>query len=273
MAQASAIFGGSDFARDAGVIERGHVDEIAAGKSDVAGDARAFFAERLLGDLDDDFLALLQHVSDELRCGAVACGGHGYGLPLARAADGGRGRGVRRDRDGHRGRVRRGARDAACASGNHSGRARSRAAVPAAAIFGRGRIAVSAAIRLRRRHDLKFLRASEASEPACGLRLRHALRVSLVGFGVVRRIRDRRLRIVRLPRVRALRRRRQCLRLRPLLPIRDGREHLRRARAGRRTARAIFLGAQCGRFALRFGNVLGERGGFFFRRSGCASST
>ena len=66
MAQASAIFGGSDFARDAGVIERGHVDEIAAGKSDVAGDARAFFAERLFGDLDDDFLALLQHVGNEL---------------------------------------------------------------------------------------------------------------------------------------------------------------------------------------------------------------
>src|ERR1700733_13689075 len=45
MAQASAIFGGSDFARDAGVIERGHVDEVAAGQSNVAGDARAFFAE------------------------------------------------------------------------------------------------------------------------------------------------------------------------------------------------------------------------------------
>jgi hypothetical protein len=33
----------------------------------VAGDARAFFAERLLGDLDDDFLALLQHVGNQLR--------------------------------------------------------------------------------------------------------------------------------------------------------------------------------------------------------------
>src|SRR4029077_19009183 len=47
MPQAGAIFGRSDFARDAGVIERGHVDEIAAGKGYVAGDARAFFAERL----------------------------------------------------------------------------------------------------------------------------------------------------------------------------------------------------------------------------------
>ena len=83
MAQASAVFGGSDFARDAGVIERRHVDEIAAGKSDVAGDARAFFAERLFGDLDDDLLALLQHVGNELRCGAAACDGHGCGLPVA----------------------------------------------------------------------------------------------------------------------------------------------------------------------------------------------
>src|SRR4029077_15252249 len=47
MAQTGAIFGGSDFARDAGVIERGHVDEIASGESDVARDARAFLAERL----------------------------------------------------------------------------------------------------------------------------------------------------------------------------------------------------------------------------------
>src|ERR1700739_2560648 len=43
MAQAGAIFSGSDFARDAGVIERRHVDEIAAGQGDVARDARPFF--------------------------------------------------------------------------------------------------------------------------------------------------------------------------------------------------------------------------------------
>jgi hypothetical protein len=66
MPETGAIFGGSDFARDAGVIESRHVNEIAAGKSDVARDARAFFAERLFGDLDDDFLALLQHVGNEL---------------------------------------------------------------------------------------------------------------------------------------------------------------------------------------------------------------
>ena len=67
MAQARALFGRSDFARDADVIDRGHVNQEAAGQSDVAGDARAFLAERLLGDLDDDFLALLQHFGNQLR--------------------------------------------------------------------------------------------------------------------------------------------------------------------------------------------------------------
>ena len=68
MAQARAFFGGSDFARDAGVIERGHINQKAAGQRDVAGDARAFLAQRFLGDLHDDFLALLEHVRDQLRC-------------------------------------------------------------------------------------------------------------------------------------------------------------------------------------------------------------
>src|ERR1700689_2971100 len=67
MAQAGTLFSGCDFARDAGVVERRHVNQEAAGKSDVARDARAFLAQRLLGDLDDDFLALLQHVGNELR--------------------------------------------------------------------------------------------------------------------------------------------------------------------------------------------------------------
>ena len=59
-----AFFGGGDFARDAGVVKRGHVNEEASRQCDVAGDARAFFAQRLFRDLDDDFLALLQHVRD-----------------------------------------------------------------------------------------------------------------------------------------------------------------------------------------------------------------
>src|SRR5713226_5565196 len=47
-------------------MNRGHVDQEAAGQRDVAGDARALFAERLLGNLDDDVLAGLQHLGNEL---------------------------------------------------------------------------------------------------------------------------------------------------------------------------------------------------------------
>jgi hypothetical protein len=35
------------------VMNRGHVDEETAREGDVTGDARAFFAQRLFGDLDD----------------------------------------------------------------------------------------------------------------------------------------------------------------------------------------------------------------------------
>ena len=66
-AQPRALLGGADAARDADVIDRRHVHEKAAGQRDVAGDARAFFAERLLGDLHDDFLARLEHFGDQLR--------------------------------------------------------------------------------------------------------------------------------------------------------------------------------------------------------------
>src|SRR5882724_8699241 len=62
-----AIFRGDDFARDAGVMDGGHIDQEAARQRDVAGDARALFAERLLGDLDDDILAGLQHFGNKLR--------------------------------------------------------------------------------------------------------------------------------------------------------------------------------------------------------------
>ena len=67
MPQARAFFRRSDFARDAGVIQRRHVNQETPRQRDVAGDARALLAQRLLGDLDDDFLALLQHVRDQLR--------------------------------------------------------------------------------------------------------------------------------------------------------------------------------------------------------------
>src|SRR5579859_322409 len=66
-AEARAIFRAFDFARDADVIDGRHVDEETAGKRYVAGDARAFFAERFFGDLDDNILTRLKHFTDELR--------------------------------------------------------------------------------------------------------------------------------------------------------------------------------------------------------------
>src|SRR5207247_1596556 len=66
-AKPRAILGGDDFARYPGVMDRGHVDQETAGQSDVAGDPGALLAEGLLGDLDDDVLAGLQHFGNELR--------------------------------------------------------------------------------------------------------------------------------------------------------------------------------------------------------------
>src|SRR6202011_4475754 len=66
-AQTRAIVGAGDFARDTDVIDGRHVHEEAARQSDVTGDARALFAERLLGDLDDYILTSLEHFGDELR--------------------------------------------------------------------------------------------------------------------------------------------------------------------------------------------------------------
>ena len=62
--QAQALFVARDLARDADVLERRHVDHEAARQGDVRRDARALLAERLLRDLDDDFLAFLQQVAD-----------------------------------------------------------------------------------------------------------------------------------------------------------------------------------------------------------------
>src|SRR6059036_2461254 len=47
-------------------MNRGHIDKEASRQSDVAGDARALLAERLLGDLDDHVLAGLQNFGNEL---------------------------------------------------------------------------------------------------------------------------------------------------------------------------------------------------------------
>ena len=47
-------------------MNRGHVNQKTAGQGDVTCNARALLAERFFGDLDDDFLAGLQHFGDEL---------------------------------------------------------------------------------------------------------------------------------------------------------------------------------------------------------------
>src|SRR2546430_17230048 len=60
-AETRTIFRAGDFARDADVVNRRHVDKEAARQSDVAGNARALLAERFLGDLNDYFLTGLQH--------------------------------------------------------------------------------------------------------------------------------------------------------------------------------------------------------------------
>ena len=65
-AKPRAVFGGDNFARYPGVMDRGHVDQEAARQSDVAGDPRTLFAQGLLGDLNDDVLAGLEHFGNEL---------------------------------------------------------------------------------------------------------------------------------------------------------------------------------------------------------------
>ena len=51
-----------DLARNAHVLQRRHVDHVAAGQRDVRGDARALLSQRLLGDLNDNLLAFLQQI-------------------------------------------------------------------------------------------------------------------------------------------------------------------------------------------------------------------
>ena len=70
--QAQALFVAGDLARDAHVLHRRHVDHVAAGQGDVRRDARALLAERLLGDLDDDLLALFQQFGDRRQRRAFA---------------------------------------------------------------------------------------------------------------------------------------------------------------------------------------------------------
>ena len=68
-AQPAALVARFDLARDADVVHRRHEHQEAAGHRRVRREAGALGAERLLGDLDDDFLAFLEEVFD-FRLGA-----------------------------------------------------------------------------------------------------------------------------------------------------------------------------------------------------------
>jgi len=60
--QAGTLVGGGDAPGNADMVDGGHVHQEAARQGHVAGDARSFFAQRLLGDLNDDLLAGLEHL-------------------------------------------------------------------------------------------------------------------------------------------------------------------------------------------------------------------
>src|ERR1017187_297144 len=63
--EALTLLIGGDLAADAHMRNGGHEDEEASGQSDVAGDAGALFGDGLFGDLDQDFLARLQKITDD----------------------------------------------------------------------------------------------------------------------------------------------------------------------------------------------------------------
>ncbi len=64
LAQPRALLVAADALADADVLERRQVHDVAAGQRDVAGAPGALGADGLLGDLDDDVLALLDDVAD-----------------------------------------------------------------------------------------------------------------------------------------------------------------------------------------------------------------
>ena len=72
--QPRTIFRAGNFPRHADVIDRRHVNQEPSRQRHVARDARALFAQRLLGDLDHHFLSGLQHFRNQLwpsRCAGV----------------------------------------------------------------------------------------------------------------------------------------------------------------------------------------------------------
>ena len=129
--QAAAFAVGLDLARDAGVVDRRHEDQEAAGESDVRGDARALLGDGLLGDLDQNLLAGLEQIADGGQIGRLH--GAAAAATVAAAADA-RGRRSRRcsgdDRHGH---GRHGVRRDGHRGGRGHGRRREDARDPGAA--------------------------------------------------------------------------------------------------------------------------------------------
>src|SRR3954454_19612595 len=84
-----ALFFRSNFARNARVMDRGHINQIASGQRNVAGDARAFLRDGLFGNLDQTLLAFRRQVPDgsHLPCRLVArLSAHGPPPPAAPSA-------------------------------------------------------------------------------------------------------------------------------------------------------------------------------------------
>ena len=61
-----------------------HVDEITSRERDVACDPGSLFGDRFLRDLNQDFLAFVQHIADGLVFGAVIAVGNGMSLAPGR---------------------------------------------------------------------------------------------------------------------------------------------------------------------------------------------
>jgi len=68
------------------VIHGWHVNQEAARQRDVARDARAFLADRLFRDLDEDFLPLFQQIADLGNGRALAAGGTAAGAETSSTA-------------------------------------------------------------------------------------------------------------------------------------------------------------------------------------------
>src|SRR5437870_1608915 len=84
--QAQAFFIRSDFSRNADMIDSWHINKISARQRDVRRDARALFAERLFGHLNQDLLAFAKQFRDHrIRFRRIAVAAPFFGLSRRRS--------------------------------------------------------------------------------------------------------------------------------------------------------------------------------------------